>query len=29
LLALRKEQPAEYMRLYKAEYGCDCPPLSE
>ena len=29
LLVLRKEQPAEYMRLYKAEYGCDCPPLSE
>ncbi len=29
LLELRKEQPAEYMRLYKAEYGCDCPPLSE
>lgn len=29
LLALRKEQPAEYMRLYKAEYGCECPPLSE
>lgn len=29
LLELRKEQPAEYMRLYKAEYGCECPPLSE
>lgn len=29
LLTLRKEQPAEYMRLYKAEYGVDCPPLSE
>ena len=29
LLALRKDQPAEYMRLYKAEYGVDCPPLSE
>lgn len=29
LLALRKEQPAEYMRLYKAEYGVDCPALSE
>lgn len=28
-LALRKDQPAEYMRLYKAEYGVDCPPLSE
>ena len=29
LLALRKEQPGEYMRLYKAEYGVDCPALSE
>ncbi len=29
LLTLRKDQPAEYMRLYKAEYGTDCPPLSE
>ncbi|MBD5194602.1 MAG: hypothetical protein HDS16_01165 [Bacteroides sp.] len=29
LLTLRKEQPAEYMRLYKEEYGVDCPPLSE
>ncbi len=29
LLALRKEQPAEYMRLYKAEYGVECPALSE
>lgn len=29
LLALRKDQSAEYMRLYKAEYGVDCPPLSE
>ncbi len=29
LLTLRKEQPAEYMRLYKAEYGVDCPALSE
>lgn len=29
LLKLRKEQPAEYMRLYKEEYGVDCPPLSE
>ena len=28
-IALRKEQPAEYMRLYKEEYGVDCPPLSE
>ena len=28
-LTLRKEQPAEYMRLYKEEYGVDCPPLSE
>jgi len=29
LLALRKEQPQEYMRLYKEEYGVDCPALSE
>lgn len=29
LLQLRKEQPAEYMRLYKEEYGIECPPLSE
>ena len=29
LLTLRKEQPAEYMRLYKEEYGVDCPSLSE
>ncbi len=29
LLTLRKEQPAEYMRLYKEEYGIECPPLSE
>ena len=29
LLALRKDQPAEYMRLYKEEYGVDCPSLSE
>ena len=29
LVALRKDQPAEYMRLYKEEYGVDCPPLSE
>ena len=29
LLTLRKEQPAEYMRLYKEEYGVDCPCLSE
>ena len=29
LLALRKENPAEYMRLYKEEYGVECPPLSE
>ena len=28
-LTLRKEQPSEYMRLYKEEYGVDCPPLSE
>ena len=29
LIALRKDQPEEYMRLYKEEYGVDCPPLSE
>lgn len=29
LLTLRKEQPGEYMRLYKEEYGVECPPLSE
>ena len=29
LIALRKDKPAEYMRLYKEEYGVDCPPLSE
>lgn len=29
LLQLRKEQPQEYMRLYKEEYGVDCPRLSE
>ena len=29
LLALRKDNPAEYMRLYKEEYGQECPPLSE
>jgi len=29
LLTLRKEQPQEYMRLYKEEYGVDCPALSE
>ena len=29
LMPLRKDQPAEYMRLYKEEYGVDCPPLSE
>lgn len=29
LLSLRKEHPAEYMRLYKEEYGVECPPLSE
>lgn len=29
LLELRKEQPAEYARLYKAEYGTECPALSE
>lgn len=27
-LQLRKEQPQEYMRLYKEEYGHDCPPLN-
>ena len=29
LVVLRKENPSEYMRLYKEEYGIDCPPLSE
>ena len=29
LIALRKDQPAEYMRLYKEEYGVECPPLSD
>ena len=29
LLTLRKEQPQEYVRLYKEEYGIDCPSLSE
>lgn len=29
LLKLRKEQPQEYMRLYKEEYGVECPSLSE
>lgn len=29
ILALRKDNPAEYMRLYKEEYGRECPPLSE
>lgn len=29
LLELRKEQPKEYIRLYKEEYGVECPPLSE
>ena len=29
LIELRKDNPAEYMRLYKEEYGIDCPPLSE
>ena len=24
LLALRKEQPEEYKRLYKEEYGMEC-----
>lgn len=28
-LELRKDHPAEYMRLYKEEYGVECPPLSE
>lgn len=28
-LALRKNDPAEYMRLYKAEYGIDCPSLND
>lgn len=26
---LRKENPNEYMRLYKAEYGIECPKLEE
>lgn len=26
---LRKENPNEYMRLYKAEYGIDCPKLED
>ncbi len=26
---LRKENPNEYMRLYKAEYGIDCPKLKD
>lgn len=29
LLALRKDNPAEYRRLYKAEYGIDCPKLND
>lgn len=29
LIALRKDQPAEYMRLYKEEYGVERPPLSD
>ena len=29
LLELRKNNPTEYVRLYKEEYGVDCPPLSE
>ena len=26
---LRKDNPNEYMRLYKAEYGIDCPKLED
>ena len=26
---MRKENPKEYMRLYKAEYGIDCPKLDD
>ncbi len=29
LLALRKDNPAEYMRLYKEEYGVECPALND
>ncbi|MCM1446437.1 MAG: phage protease [Prevotella sp.] len=29
LLALRKDNPGEYMRLYKEEYGVDCPKLED
>lgn len=29
LLALRKDNPEEYARLYKAEYGIDCPELED
>lgn len=29
LLSLRKDNPAEYMRLYKEEYGVDCPKLED
>lgn len=29
LLALRRDNPAEYARLYRAEYGMDCPALED
>mgnify|MGYP001123396653 CR=1 FL=1 len=29
LIRLRKENPEEYARLYKAEYCVDCPPLED
>lgn len=29
VMELRKSNPAEYMKLYKAEYGVDCPELKD
>lgn len=29
VIKLRKDNPNEYMRLYKAEYGIDCPKLED
>ena len=29
VIELRKSNPAEYMKLYKAEYGVDCPEIKE
>ena len=29
ILELRKNQPDEFKRLYKAEYGMECPPLND